>query len=804
MRYLKTGLSAIVLLGVIFVLNTKMGSIPPIGKFFNPNAGFWGNAETSTPKSFDLKLDGLKDKVTIYFDERRVPHIFAENDYDLYFAQGYITAQDRLFQMEIQVYDASGRLTEIGGKVALEKDKKTRRLGMSHGAEISLSEMEKDPKSKQALDAYTDGVNTYISNLSKADYPLEYKILDIAPERWTNLKTAHLLKTMTKMLAGGNNDVAMSNVTQFLGNDFVEKVFNTRPTLQDPIIPPSRKWDFNAFKVQKPDSIFNPTISSDINEFERFEGIGSNNWAVSGSKTKSGYPILANDPHLGLTLPSIWYEIQLHAPGINTYGVSIQGVPGIIIGYNENIAWGVTNVAADVMDWYEIKFKDDTKKEYWHDNKWKSTSFRVEKYKIPGEESVIDTVVYTHHGPVTELKSYVNPESEPIYHALRWIAHEPSTEITTFYKLNRAKNYDEYVEALSYFVAPAQNFAFASNEGDIALWVNGKFPNKWEYQGRTVSDGTNPLYDWQAWIPHEHNPHVKNPERGFVSSANQYSAAEDYPYYLGEDYASFERGRRINDRLAELSDITVKDMQDLQLDNFSYLAETILPDMLKWIKKNELNEIELKWLDLLSDWDYYNEAELYEPTVFDAWWGLFNRSLYADAYSKTDAPLRIPPRDRLIDFLKDGSISQLFSTSKISESELLASLATSSYKKALDRLFTIFDEDSDEWLWGYYLENDISHLANIPGLSELGVFTSGSYESVNANYGGHGPSWRMVVEVGPEVKGYGVYPGGPSGNPGSSNYTEMLEGWRTGKLFELNFFKKEPETYNYKIQINNK
>ncbi len=804
MQFIKSGLSALTLIALIWVLNTKIGSVPPLGKFFDPSGGFWSNAETSTPKSFDLKLPGLQDKVSIYYDERRVPHIFAQNDHDLYFAQGYVTAKDRLFQMEIQVYDAAGRLTEIAGKAALEKDRRTRRLGMSFGAEAAIAEMEKDSTVKAVLDAYTDGVNAYVLNLSKADYPIEYKVLDFAPEYWTNLKTAHLLKTMTKMLAGGNGDVAMSNTTQFFGNNYVEKVFNTRPTLQDPIIPPSRKWDFNAITVQKPDTLFKPSISSDIIEFERFEGVGSNNWAVSGSKTESGYPILANDPHLGLTLPSIWYEVQLNAPGINSYGVTIQGVPGVIIGFNENIAWGVTNVAADVMDWYEIKFKDDTKTEYWHDNKWKYTTFRVEEFKIRGEESVLDTVVYTHHGPVTEVASFVNPDAEPIYHALRWIAHEPSSETTAFYKLNRAKNYDDYVEALSYFSAPAQNFAFASNEGDIALWVNGKFPNKWQYQGRTVSDGTDPLYDWQSWIPHEHNPHIKNPERGFVSSANQYSAAEDYPYYLGDSFAPFERGRRINDRLAEMDAITVKDMQELQMDNFSYLAATILPNMINWVNEKSLNETEQKWFNLLAEWDYYNNADLYEPTIFDTWWSIFRRSIYVDMYSKISAPLRVPSRDRLLDFLLDEHEFAFFEEINASNEKSFTDLATSSFKNAIERLFTLFEENSDEWLWGYYMENDISHLVDIPGFSELGVFTGGSYESVNANYQGHGPSWRMVVELGPEVKAYGVYPGGASGNPGSPNYTQMLEQWRTGGLFELHFFKNEPEAYNYKIQFSSK
>lgn len=802
MQLIKSGLSLLLLLALIVVFNTKIGSIPPLGKFFDPGAGFWANAEISVPESGELSLEGIKDKVTVFYDERRVPHIFAENDYDLYYTQGYITAKDRLFQMEIQTYDASGRLAEIIGEDLLKRDLETRRRGMPYGADKALEAMKDDPEAMSLVQAYADGVNAYISSLSAEEYPIEYKILDFTPEEWTPLKTAHLLKAMTRTLAGRNDDMRMSNTLKYFGDDFVEKFFNTSPKLTDPIIPASRVWDFKAIPVQKPDTLFVPTSTQELGKFERPEGIGSNNWAVSGSKTQSGFPILANDPHLSLTLPSIWYEVQLHAPGINTYGVSLQGVPGVIIGFNEHIAWGVTNVASDVMDWYEVKFKDSSKREYWHDGKWKPTTTRIEEIKIRGQETLLDTVVYTHHGPVTEMHSRVNPESEPSYYALRWIAHEPSAEVNTFYGLNRAKNYDDYVGALSHYVAPAQNFVFASNEGDIALWVNGKFPNKWKYQGRTVSDGTDPLYDWQGWIPHEQNPHIKNPKRGFISSANQPSVAPSYPYYMGDDYAPFERGRRINDRLREMENITAQDMQHLQLDNYSYHAETILPEMLEWIDKGDLNNFQLEKLKLVEEWDFFNDAEKLAPSIFFAWWDKLYDNILDDEFESTKALLRYPSRDRLTEILKSDASFEFIDDINTEEVETLNGLVTSAYKEALSIMVNEFGEDSEDWQWGYYAENDIDHLASIPGLGLERVFVGGGRESVNATRGGNGPSWRMVVELGPEVKGYGVYPGGASGNPGSPDYDSMVETWRTGGFFELEFMKEKPTNYLYKIEIN--
>ncbi len=801
MQYLKPIISLVLLVAVVFSLNTKFGSIPPLGKFFDPDAGFWANAETSVPESKEVEMNGTKQSTSVFYDERRVPHIFAESDYDLYFAQGYVTAKDRLFQMELQTYDAAGRLSEIVGKQALEMDKETRRRGMPYGAEKAFQAMEKDPEVLNVVTAYADGVNAYISKLSPKEYPVEYKILDISPEEWTPIKTAHLLKNMTRTLAGGNSDDRTSNTLEYFGSDFIEKFFTTKPALNDPIIPASKKWDFKPIPVQKPESLYVPAAALELGEYELPEGVGSNNWAVSGDKTKSGFPIVANDPHLSLSLPSIWYEVQLHAPGINTYGVSLQGVPGVIIGFNEDVAWGVTNVAADVMDWYEIKFRDKSQKEYWHDGQWKPTTMRIEEIKVLGEETVLDTVIYTHHGPVTESKSRINPEREPAYHALRWIAHEPSVELKTFYGLNRAKNYDDYVEALSYFVAPAQNFVFGSKQGDIAIWVNGKFPNKWEHQGRTVSDGTDPLYDWQGWIPHDQNPHIKNPKRGFVSSANQESAAPDYPYYIDDDFAPFERGRRINDRLRAMDNITVEDMQNLQMDTYSYHAATILPQMLEWIEEDSLSESELEKLKLVQEWDFYNDAEKIAPSIFKTWWRALVASIFNDEYATTKAVLRYPPRDRITEVLKAEPNFEFIDNINTEEVETLNERVTYSFKKTISAIEKGLGEENEQWKWGYFVNNDIDHLASIPGFGVQNIFAGGGSESVNATRDGFGPSWRMVVELGPEVKGYGVYPGGASGNPGSPNYDSMLETWRTGGLFELNFMKEKPTNYLYKIDI---
>lgn len=788
-------LSLVLLVALLFLFSVSLGPLPPLGSFFHPIQGFWGNAERSDiTGSLNLSLEGVEQPVQIYFDERSVPHIFAENEHDLYFAQGYITARDRLFQMELQAYDAAGRLSELVGPAALERDRSTRRWGMPYGAEQAIEEIKKDPASWEILDAYSDGVNAYIESLTPKEYPLEYKILDAAPEEWKPFNTALLLKNMSRTLAGRSNDVRTSNTMKYFGKDYIEKWFNTQPELTDPIIPPTREWDFEVDLPNAPDSLFEPTIAEVIEPFETPEGVGSNNWAVSGSKTASGYPILANDPHLELTLPSIWYEVQLHAPGVNTYGVSLQGAPGITIGFNEDIAWGVTNVGADVLDWYEIRFRDDSKEEYWHDGQWKPTTFRVEEIKVRGEETVVDTVVYTHHGPVSEISVGAGEEHPPVYHAMRWIAHDGSNDLKTFYGLNRAENYDDYAESLKHFDVPAQNFVFASNEGDIGLWVNGKFPKKWKYQGQTVSDGTDPVYDWQGWISRDQVPHIKNPKRGFVSSANQESAAPDYPYYLDDDFAPFERGRRINDLLRTKQNITVEDIQKMQLDSYSYYAQILLPSLLEWVNTEGLDEQEMEIYNRMTEWDLTMDAEEIAPSVFRNWRANFYGATFFDEYETTKAILRYPDRDRFAEVIKADPNWSFIDNINTEMVETRSDLATSSFKETVATLTEEYGEFGDNWQWGVVINNNIYHLARIPGFGATHLFSSGSSEAINATNGTHGPSWRMVVELGPEVKGYGVYPGGQSGNPGSKAYDEFIEPWRTGELFELQFLRKKPNS----------
>ncbi|MFQ5602830.1 MAG: penicillin acylase family protein [bacterium] len=800
MHWLKFVISLVVTCALIVILNIKIAALPPLGKFLDPIHGFWRNTKFSTEANeITTHVTGLEESVTILLDDRQIPHIFAENEHDLYFAQGYVTAQNRLWQMEFQTHAAAGRLSEIIGRRALEYDRFQRRIGMVYGAEKALQFMQANSKIKAVVQAYTDGVNAYIESLTPAEYPLEYKILDYEPEAWTPLKCALLLKYMAWMLTGRSSDLQMSNTLARFGPEVMDELFPHYPANADPVIPVGTPWNFSPIKLKMPQHFFTPKIVDKILPLQADAANGSNNWAVSGKKTASGYPILSNDPHLELNLPSIWYELQLVAPGVNVYGVTLPGSPNVIIGFNENIAWGVTNSQADVMDWYEIQFQDSTMNAYWYDGKWQATQRRIEIIQVRGGETVVDTVVFTHHGPVPYLKTE-KPFSRqvPPGYAVRWLGHDPTSEALAFYKLNRAQNYDDYVAALADYGCPAQNFAFADKHGDIALWHNGKFPAKWRNQGKYIGDGSDPRYDWQAWIPHEQKPHIKNPERGFVSSANQNATDPSYPYFLSWRFASSNRGHRINQLLSNMEKITPDAIRRLQLDTRDLQAEALLPTLLDLVERENLSASESAVLKELHAWNFHFDADKLAPTIFDLWWNKLFQTIWQDEFGGQIGYLRYPSGDRTIQMITKEHQAEWFDDVQTEPIETLAELVNRTFKAAFNQMVEERGEISEKWQWGQYKGTDILHLARIPGLGRMDLDVGGDLGIVNATGRRHGPSWRMVVAFEPEVKAWGIYPGGQSGNPGSPHYDDFIESWVKGKLAEL-LFLKSPEEQDERI-----
>lgn len=793
MKYFSFLFCLLIALVLAIGLSLPIGQVPPLAGLLDPYHGFWQNAYSEDELAIDQRqLPGLSAPVKVIYDLNLIPHIFADNQTDLYRVQGFVTAQHRLWQMEFQTMAAAGRLSAVVGPQALEYDRMQRRKGLSFGAEQGLIYLQaEDSATLQHVAAYTEGVNAYIAQITNARLPVEYKLLDYKPEPWTVFKTLLLLKYMADMLVG-DKDLEFTNLRQIIGKEGIERLFPDFPRDNDPIIESTKKWDFTPLSVQTPEGIVYPDSALLIDPLPSPEpGVGSNNWAVSGKKTLDGHPILANDPHLGLNMPSLWYAMQLTTPDYSAKGATLPGALGVISGFNENIAWGVTNATRDLRDWYAITFKDESRTEYRYNDQWIQSVKRVEEIRIKNELTFFDTLVYTHYGPVVYDESF-RGNGQKVNFALKWTAHDGSNEQSTFLGLNQGMNYGDFIKALDHYAAPAQNFVFASTNGDIAMKVQGKFPLKWKEQGKYLMDGNNPAFEWQGFIPSEQNPSTLNPERGFVSSANQHSVDASYPYYLFDTSFEHYRNRRLNSRLREMSDITIRDMMDLQFDNYSLHAAEALPVMLDYLLTDttqSFSPMEETLIEALQNWDYHTSPDQVAPPLFIEWWKNLEEMLW-EKWKQPGRPILIPNNYQTTQLLSEDPESEYFDRPGTGVQETARDWIRQSFKLMAQNIEV--RRETEEPTWAAYKKTSLQHL--IPAFSSFGYFnihTGGGKGILNATSERHGASWRMVVEMGKPVKAFGIYPGGQSGNPGSKFYGSFVEKWAEGDYLDFDLRKKE-------------
>lgn len=800
MRWFTFLLSLLVTLALAAALLMPVLPSPfTLGSFFSPFEGFWQNAvPLDQQQASQMTFEGLTEPVRVVTDKRGVHHIFAQSDKDLYYTQGFLTAQERLWQMEFQVRAASGSLSEILGKGAgdryLTYDRTQRRRGMIWAAERKLTVMQQDPLTYGAIEAYAAGVNAYIESLDPKDYPLEYKLLGYEPEPWTPLKTSLFTMMLSNMLGGKDRVLTRTKALQTLGPIATNSLYPevAVPARQKPIVPAYTRFPKReaipappAPTAYRPDSML---IASHIElAHDQDKQWASNNWVVGPQKSATGYPILANDPHLGLNLPAIWYEIQLSSPSHNVYGFSMPGAPGVVIGFNDSIAWGDTNGSREVIDYYTITYRSGQKKEYQYDGQWLPVQVRVEEIKVKGEAPYYDTVHYTHHGPVLYDEAF-GREAKPL--AMRWMAHEPSNEIGSLLRFNRADNYEDYVGAMESFGCPAQNFVFAAANGDIALWEPGTMVNRWPGQGRYVLDGTRKDHTWQSFVPKDQWPHVLNPPEGFISSTNQRPTSTAYPYYYIGLY-NFYRSQRIYELLTSKDTFTVQDMMDYQLDAYNKVAEDILPTLLAEVDSTALSGSLATYHQLMTKWDYVSAADVVAPTLFELWWEGLKDLVFEDELKP--AKLAMPMDVTAVRLIKDSVNLTFFRQSQTGQSFTRQALVTKAFRLAVDSLQKLEQQD-----WGDFKQNYINHLTRQKPLSRGPLKTSGGHNLLNAirkadNRGNAGPSFRMVVQLGPDLQAWGVYPGGQTGHPGDPGYDAFIPSWLNGEYFPLQFWHTSTE-----------
>ena len=801
MKVLLYGLFLVMNMSLLLFLNGNIilpnNPLPPFGKFLNPFCGVWSTGLEKETNDIILHSETLKAPVEIIYDDRRVPHIFAQNMEDALFAQGYVQAQNRLFQMEFVSMASAGSLSSVLGDKTLEIDREKRRRGMLFAAENAVKGWQQFPEFNTYMTAFKKGINAYISDLDPKDYPLEYKLLDFSPSEWTDVKSALIFKYMALTLAGRNDDIRYTNLRNTLGEEAFRFLYPETEENENPVIPDLGflKGQEILSSSQNEDVYFKGKIQKAYYE-SRQGGVGSNSWGLSGMKTASGKTIFCNDPHLSLGLPSIWFEVHIHTPEFNAYGVSIPGMPGIMIGFNEDIAWGETNVGQDVEDLFLIEWADAARTKYMLDGAAREVEMRIETHTVKGGKTITDTIRYTTLGPVYH-------ESTDKKHdlALRWLIHDmPDTpEFMVFVNAMRCKDYEQYLDVTSDFISPAQNFGFISKTGDIAMRINGRFPVKTGEDGRYIEFGNQSANDWQDYIPRDQNPQILNPERGFISSANQRSAPRDYPYYYTGKFEHF-RNKTINNKLAAMEDITVDDMKKMQTDAWSSKAADVLPLFLNLLPESELKEHEKKTLEVLSQWDFQYRADKLAPVCFELFFSNFQRLTWDEILGlQQEMDVALPKPWRLIDLLRKDPENKYFDIESTSEKESAGDIIRLAFEEMSATMINKLNENPN-LTWGSYRPLDIFHLIRLPALSEMGLAADGCPDVINAVGQSFGPSWRMIVHHDNSTDAYGVYPGGQSGNPSSKYYKNMVSDWLKGAYYPLRSVRSSDELSSFKSQ----
>ena len=836
---LRTAIAACLLAVLLFLGARGAGSVPPMGTLLEPAHGAWALARTGElPRSSTAIIPGLSASVDVRYDTRGVPHIFATTEDDAYRALGYVVARDRLFQLWIQTLAASGRLTEIAGARALPLDREMRRLGLGRAAERRLALVDSSPETARLVDAYAEGVNAYIDRLSRDELPLEFRLLRISQvPRWQTINSMELLERMGWTLAYFTPELERARAAARVGAAAAASLFPDNSPIQEPVQPNGRstpRFDFTRLAPPgAPDTSRAPVIAAAIASFfpatahtagravEGARGFASNNWAVAGARSASGTPLLAGDPHLELTLPSIWYEAHLVVPGVlDVYGVTIPGAPGIVIGFNRDVAWTFSNTGADVLDFYAERVNDaEHPTMYMLDGVWHPLERRIETYRGPHEETVaVDTVYYTHRGPMRREAG----DGGTRWLSMRWTVLEPSNEPAAFLAAAHARDVTEFQTAMGrFYKAPAQNMLVADRRGSIAIRSTGRFPIRpGGGSGFEIRDGSTSASDWRGSLPVEFAPQALNPPQGYLASANQQPIdPKAAPYWLGGLYEPW-RAMRINQLLRADSQVTLDDMRRFQTDPGSARADFFVPYFLAAARNVQArpgaspdpvlrSAMGLSKLgqaaELLKDWDRRYTADDRCAAFFEAAY----REMVDRTWDELDVggggsraggggPMRVAtPSSAVLASLLSDPGSEWWDNRSTSGVESRDDVLAASLVAALDAMRARYgDPMGKKWAWGRIQHANIWHPLHLKSLSALNLPVQGGPATLSpsSGSGGFGASWRMVVETAPDgMRAWGTYPGGQSGNPASSRYRDHLPDWLRGQLEPLLFPRWVPE-----------
>lgn len=740
-------------------------------------AYYWTIARPQPDYEASIELDGLRQKVTIHWDDYGVPHIFADNEEDLYFAVGYVHAQDRLWQLTLQQMVLEGRFAEFLGKDALPIDRFSRTMGFMRAAKAI--EAETSPEQMKLYKAYSDGVNQYIAKAGN-HLPIEYSLTGIKPWAWT---PAHSIG-VTRLMGWNLNVSWWSKV--MLG--FLEDKMT--PEQWAALIP---QWPTGAPSSQS-DALM-PFLNTELSMRSLMNrkgtGVGSNAWVIDGSKSESGYPLLAGDPHLGLDMPGYWYEAHMTLNGRNVSGATIAGAPFVVLGQNDHLAWSFTSLMADNTDFFRIRLNPDDRSQYIADSTRNFTYIREFIQTKEGGQEALE-VRLTEFGPIIN-DIYPNKElADGDLITIRWVGQDITHEGLTLHKINWADSFQQFQAALPDFGVVGLNMVVGDRTGNIGMFTIGNMPirrdplrlrNSWD-----VAD------HWQGYIPYAELPKIINPASGFISNANN-PPTDAYPHYLTAFWEPESRQQRIVEVLSERKRFTVDDFKALQNDVLSVNARELTPLIIPALQTSDDTLIHIA-IPYLLNWDYRYNTSATAASLFDSFFMNLTRNTFlpklgSAAYDNLIRLENMPVR----------LISAMIRRGEVEDSVIIASM-----KETVESMLARFGPETAEWRWEKLhtitldppLFREASKAPDAPAVLELilnNVLSKGPYPMPghsrtvnNGQYDWHfpfemtlGPSIRRIVDLKDLRASWSVLPTGQSGNPLADHFGDQTELWISGK-----------------------
>ncbi len=734
----------------------------------------------------ELSLPGLQAPVTIHRDGAGIPHILAENEHDLFFAQGFVHAQDRLWSMESARRAAHGRLSEVIGERGLKNDRFMRTLGLTQAAQADWEVL--DARSQAVLQAYADGVNAYLAQAGSR-LPPEFKILGITPEPWQPVDSL----AFGKLLGWGlsNNYKHELILAQLAPRLPWEQLLQILPEYPGPDVIPDAQQALGLGRTAEALLGFQTAWESTLSLARPDQG--SNAWVAGGSRTASGLPFLANDPHQALSMPSLWYEVGLHSQdGVyRLVGGSLPGIPGVEIGHNARIAWGVTNARPDVQDLF-LETLDPEGARYRFQGEWRELRLRQEVIQVKGSEPVTLTVRSTHHGP---LVSDVLEESEEAL-ALRWTGLDPRPLLQAILELNRAGNWEEFRAALARWELPGMNFVYADVEGNIGYQMTGAAPIRAgnDRLGLTPVPGEEGAYEWTGFIPWDEMPHALNPAGDFFASANNRPVGPDYPYFLSRYFQPPYRAVRISQRLRQGENLTPEDFQTLHGDRFSAINLEVAQALVAEAQAQD--ERQQAALELLASWDGFMEAESGGAALSEAALRQIIRLTLAPSLGEEGAAqyltLAAYPYMYLQNILDDPA-SPWWQGDR-------SGLLSQALAAAVAEVQAQLGDEPASWTWAGMHSMTFAHplgsVAPLRPIFNRGPFPAGgNWNTINSGayypekpYAmGLGPAYRIISDPADWDASRSILPTGQSGHPFSPHYDDQIAPWLAVEYHPLPF-----------------